>query len=66
MPSPGARRSSASADVKIYVTNLFDMPMHVRTVKPGYLVSIIQPEFQPATPPEIAAERHHRVDVELG
>jgi len=49
--------------VNIYVTNLFDLPMHVRALRPGYLVSIIQPEFQPETPPEITPRRHYRVDV---
>jgi predicted protein tyrosine phosphatase len=49
--------------MNIYVTNLFDLPMHVRALRPGYLVSIIQPEFQPDTPAEITPARHHRVDV---
>ncbi len=39
------------------------MPRHVRELGAGYLVSIIQPEFQPDTPPEILPERHLRVQV---
>ncbi len=49
--------------MKIYITNVFDLPDHVRAVQPGYLVSIIQQAFQPETPPEIKAERHLRLDV---
>ena len=47
----------------IYVSSLFQMPHYVDTLRPGYLVSIIQPEFQPPTPPEIDPDRHHRVAV---
>ena len=47
----------------IYVTSLFDMPHYVHTLGPAYLVSIIQPEFQPETPPEIEADKHYRVAV---
>ncbi len=47
----------------IYVCGLFDMPMHVETLRPGYLVSLIQPEFQPPTPAGMTADRHHRVAV---
>ncbi len=49
--------------MKIYITNFFDLPAHVRVIRPGYLVSIIQPEFQPDTPPEIEPQRHLRVGV---
>ncbi len=47
----------------IYVTSLFDMPSYARSLRPEYLVSIIQPEFQPETPPEIEVVKHHRVAV---
>ncbi len=47
----------------IYVTNLLAMPAHVRALRPARLVSIVQPEFQPATPPEIPPGRHYRVEV---
>ena len=50
--------------MKIYVTNLFDLPAHVAVIRPGYLVSIIQRLFQPETPPEIEPQRHLRVDVD--
>ncbi len=47
----------------VYVTSLFDMPHYVRTLGPSHLVSVIQPEFQPDTPPEITADNHLRVRV---
>lgn len=47
----------------IYVTNLFDMPTHATSLGVGALVSIIQDEYQPDTPPGIDAARHHRVPV---
>jgi|TARA_Y100000310_G_scaffold340973_1_gene438583 predicted protein tyrosine phosphatase len=47
----------------IYVTSLLEMPSYARSLRPGYLVSIIQPEFQPETPPEIETAKHHRVEV---
>ena len=47
----------------IYVTSLFEMPHYVRALRPGYLVSIIQPEFQPDTPAGIDLTDHHRVPV---
>lgn len=47
----------------IYVSSLFEMPAYARSLRPGYLVSIIQPEFQPQTPPEIEVAKHHRVAV---
>ena len=50
--------------MKIYVTNLFDLPAHVAVIRPGYLVSIIQRLFQPETPPEIEPQRHLRVGVD--
>lgn len=47
----------------IYICNLRDMPQHVRKLRPGYLVSLVQPEFQPPTPSEVRADRHLRVAV---
>ncbi len=47
----------------IYITGLFQMPNHVRELEPSHLISIIQPEFQPQTPPEIAVGCHLRVAV---
>jgi predicted protein tyrosine phosphatase len=47
----------------IYVCSLHDMPHHVRTLRVGYLVSLVQPEFQPPTPASISADRHLRVAV---
>jgi predicted protein tyrosine phosphatase len=47
----------------IYVCNLFEMPHHARVLRAGYLVSLVQPEFQPPTPAGVSPERHHRVAV---
>ena len=40
------------------------MPRHVEERRPGYLVSLVQPEFQPPTPPQIHTTRHLRVAVD--
>ena len=48
----------------IYVCGLHEMPMHVRVLEPGYLISLVQPEFQPPTPDEIAPGRHLRLAVD--
>lgn len=48
----------------IYVCSLREMPTHVRAVRPHYLVSLVTPVEQPATPPEIPVERHVRVDID--
>ncbi len=47
----------------IYVCGLYEMPGYVRSLRPGYLVSLVQPEFQPPTPAEIEVERHLRIAV---
>ena len=48
----------------IYICSLREMPRHVRSLRPGYLVSLVQPEFQPATPVGVKSERHLRVGVD--
>ncbi len=48
----------------IYVCSLREMLDHVRSLRPGYLVSVIQLEFQPPTPREVKVERHLRVAVD--
>ena len=48
----------------IYVCSLHDMPQYVRTLRAGYLVSIVQPEFQPPTPEGVRADRHLRIAVD--
>jgi predicted protein tyrosine phosphatase len=48
----------------IYVTSLFEMPRWVRELKPSHLVSVIQPELQPARPSEIDVARHLRIGVD--
>lgn len=47
----------------IYISSLADMPGLVRRLGVRNLVSIIQPEAQPPTPPEIDADRHYRCPV---
>ncbi|MEE8271619.1 MAG: protein tyrosine phosphatase [Alphaproteobacteria bacterium] len=47
----------------IYVCSLAAMPDHVRDLRPSHLVTLLGPMDQPATPPEVPAERHHRVEV---
>lgn len=47
----------------IYVSSLADMPDLVRRHGVRDLVSIIQPDAQPPTPPEVAPERHYRCAV---
>ncbi len=47
----------------IYVCSLHEMPYHVRALRPGYLVSLVQPEFQPPTPDEVEIHRHLRIAV---
>lgn len=39
------------------------MPRWVRELTPSHLVSVVQTEYQPTRPPEIAAERHLRLGV---
>ena len=48
----------------IYITSLADMPGLVRRFGVRDLVSIIQPDAQPATPPEVGPERHYRCPVD--
>ena len=48
----------------IYVCSLHEMPSHARLLRPGYLVSLIQPEFQPPTPDEVTVEHHLRLAVD--
>lgn len=48
----------------IYVCSLHEMPSHARYLRPGYLISLIQPEFQPPTPDEVPIERHLRIAVD--
>ena len=47
----------------IYVSSLADMPRLVREFCVRDLVSVIDPEAQPPTPPEIDPTRHHRCAV---
>lgn len=47
----------------IYICNLFEMAHHARVLRAGYVVSLVQPEFQPPTPAGVRPERHHRVAV---
>ncbi len=48
----------------IYICSLEEMPHHVRSLRAGYLVSLVQAAFQPPTPPGVKAERHLRIPVD--
>lgn len=45
----------------IYICSLFELEYHFRLLRPGYLISLVQPEFQPPTPSGLASDRHLRV-----
>ena len=47
----------------IYVSSLADMPGLVRRLGIRDLVSVIQTDYQPTTPPEVDPARHHRCPV---
>lgn len=48
----------------LYVCSLREMPEHVRQLRPDRVVSLMAPEEQPPTPPELAAHRHLRIEVD--
>lgn len=47
----------------VHVCPWADLPMVARRVRPSHLVSLLDPDDWPETPPEVAPERHHRVGV---
>lgn len=47
----------------LYVCSLHEMPYHARALRPEYLISLVQPEFQPPTPADVPPERHLRIEV---
>jgi predicted protein tyrosine phosphatase len=47
----------------IYISSLEEMPVHARTVQPSHLVSLVEPEQQPATPPGFDPDRHLRLEI---
>jgi predicted protein tyrosine phosphatase len=47
----------------IFVCNLDEMPLHARALRPRHLISLIEDEWQPETPPEVPARRHLRIPV---
>ncbi|MCY4096260.1 MAG: protein tyrosine phosphatase [Gammaproteobacteria bacterium] len=48
----------------IYISGLASMPKLVRQFDVRDLVSVINAEAQPPTPPEISSDRHHRCRVD--
>ncbi|MDJ0789829.1 MAG: protein tyrosine phosphatase [Myxococcota bacterium] len=44
----------------LYVCSLEAMPDHVADLRPRYVVSLLQPSFQPPTPAGVTAADHHR------
>jgi predicted protein tyrosine phosphatase len=47
----------------ICVCSLFEMPDHVRVLRPSHLVSLVAPDEQPATPPEMDPALHLRISM---
>jgi predicted protein tyrosine phosphatase len=47
----------------IHICSLVEMPHHVCVLRPRFLVSLLEPEFQPATPDDIHRDHHLRVEV---
>ncbi len=47
----------------LYVCNLREMPNHARQLRPSHLVSLVAPDEQPATPPEVTTQHHLRVEI---
>jgi predicted protein tyrosine phosphatase len=47
--------------VTIYVCCLDEMPLHVTTLRPSHLVSVVAPNDMPPTPAQIGPERHLRL-----
>lgn len=48
----------------IYVSSLAEMPAHAAALRPARLVSLVQAEAQPPTPPGLAAARHLRLEID--
>lgn len=48
----------------IYVCSLAEMPEHAASLRPVRLVSLVQAEVQPPTPPGLAAARHLRLEID--
>ena len=48
----------------IYVSSLYEMAGHVRERGVGYLVSMVQSEYQPERPPGVRSDRHLRIAVD--
>ncbi|NNG05062.1 MAG: protein tyrosine phosphatase [Inquilinus sp.] len=57
------RRGTETNSAMIYVCNLPEMPAHVRNLRPSHLVSLLTAAEQPPTPDGLAADRHHRVEI---
>jgi predicted protein tyrosine phosphatase len=67
---PRWRRLAAAAPCypafvsSIFVCSLEAMPWHVRSLRPGRLVSLLPAREQPPTPPRIPPSFHHRVEID--
>jgi len=48
----------------LYVCGLAEMPANVAELRPRYVVSLLQPDFQPETPAEIDPAHHHRAVID--
>ena len=48
---------------RLYVCGLEAMPGHVAALRVERVITLLQPEWQPPTPPEIHPDHHHRVEI---
>lgn len=47
----------------IYVCCLHEMHEHAQRLRPESLVSLVEPEAQPPSPPEVRSDRHLRLEI---
>ena len=48
---------------RLHVCSLADMPGCVKTLRPDRVITLLQPEWQPETPSELATDHHYRVTL---
>jgi predicted protein tyrosine phosphatase len=48
---------------RLHVCSLADMPGYASELRPGRVITLLQPEWQPPTPSEIDPENHYRVVI---
>ena len=48
---------------RLHVCSLAEMPDHAESLRPDRVITLLQPEWQPPTPPVVAPEHHYRVEI---